>query len=157
MKFKVTMKDPDTLHDAIREAVQREVAAMPDLDDDEREVLEEKRIEKVGDIRCEDVRRRPGEVVAVGTPYRTTYQIVVDVHADGSATAFLLSGGEEPAADEPLRGYGESPLQAIRALCETVKQWPISGADAWLSTPKGVELARKFVPGFEPRKPGASS
>jgi len=49
MKFRVTMKDPDTLHDAIREAVEREVAAMPDLDDDEREAIIEKRNEKVSD------------------------------------------------------------------------------------------------------------
>lgn len=50
MKFTVQMKDPDTLHDAIREAVDAELAAMPGLDEDEREAVAEKRREKVDDI-----------------------------------------------------------------------------------------------------------
>ena len=44
MKFKVTMKDPDTLHDAIRDAVQEGIAELPK---DEAEVLSEVREEKV--------------------------------------------------------------------------------------------------------------
>lgn len=49
MKFRVTMKDPDTLHDAIAEAVQAEVAVLP-LDADEREIVAEERRAKVRDL-----------------------------------------------------------------------------------------------------------
>ncbi len=50
MKFRVTMKDPDTLHDAIQEAVEEWAKTLPDIDDDEREAIEEKRREKVDEI-----------------------------------------------------------------------------------------------------------
>ena len=43
MKFTVSMKDPDTLDDAIADAVKSAVNEMPDLDDEEREAVQEKR------------------------------------------------------------------------------------------------------------------
>ena len=49
MKFKVQMKDPDVLGDAIERAVREDVAKLG-LDADERGVVEEKRREKVGAI-----------------------------------------------------------------------------------------------------------
>lgn len=54
MKFTVTMKDPDTLQDAIREAVKNDVeATTAGLDDEEREaVVEQQRFEKVQKV-CE--------------------------------------------------------------------------------------------------------
>lgn len=48
MKFRITMRDPDGVGDAIMEAAQRSVAGMK-LDDDEREQLEEARREKIGE------------------------------------------------------------------------------------------------------------
>jgi len=48
MKFKVTMKDPDTLYDAIEEAVTEDIDSS--LPEDEREALAECRIEKVRDL-----------------------------------------------------------------------------------------------------------
>ena len=45
MKIKVTMKDPDTLHDAVADAVRDEVAGLAGLSKDEREAVEEKRRE----------------------------------------------------------------------------------------------------------------
>ena len=50
MKFTVTMKDPDVLHDAIQDAVSEEVAAMGIEDEDEIESLEEIRKERVANI-----------------------------------------------------------------------------------------------------------
>lgn len=50
MKFKVSMKDPDTLHDAIQEAVDKELADDPKLDDEERELLAECRREKIAGL-----------------------------------------------------------------------------------------------------------
>lgn len=47
MKLSVSMKDPDVLHDAIREAVVKEVSAMQGVDKDERESIVELRMEKV--------------------------------------------------------------------------------------------------------------
>ncbi len=49
MKFRVQMKDPDTLHDAIKEAVDDGLASSG-LPEDEQSVLAEKRIEKIGEI-----------------------------------------------------------------------------------------------------------
>lgn len=49
MKFRVQMKDPDTLHDSIRIAVEEQVGYL-NLPLDEAEVLCEKRREKIADI-----------------------------------------------------------------------------------------------------------
>lgn len=43
MKFKVTMKDPDTLHDAIAEAVKEDLEKIEGLDANDREALSENR------------------------------------------------------------------------------------------------------------------
>lgn len=50
MKFKVTMKDPDTLSDAIQDAVGESVGAMAGLNDEEHEAVAEKRREAVGNL-----------------------------------------------------------------------------------------------------------
>lgn len=47
MKFKVMMKDPDTLGDAINDAVKAEVAQISGLDEDERDSVQEERAERV--------------------------------------------------------------------------------------------------------------
>lgn len=47
MKFVVTLKDPDVLHNAIREAVRLEVSTLALSDDGEREAVAELRAEKV--------------------------------------------------------------------------------------------------------------
>lgn len=49
MKFKVQMKDPDTLGDAINDAVGNEVGGM-DLSADEKEAVSELRREAVGKL-----------------------------------------------------------------------------------------------------------
>ena len=46
MKFRVMLKDPDVLHDAIQEAVERDVEAM-ELPKDEADMLIEARVEKI--------------------------------------------------------------------------------------------------------------
>lgn len=79
------------------------------------------------------------------------YQIVVDMAEDGYI-ARLES--EDTDHTTPLRGFGESPLQAVRALCETLREWPIRGSRSWLNTPAVTSLARQFVPGFDPDKRG---
>jgi demethoxyubiquinone hydroxylase (CLK1/Coq7/Cat5 family) len=50
MKFKVTMKDPDTLHDAITEAVAKEVGAMTSADAEEKAEIAVIRTEKTGEL-----------------------------------------------------------------------------------------------------------
>ena len=47
MKIKITMKDPDTLVDAVRDAVRDELASNQTIAEDEREQLEEMRREKL--------------------------------------------------------------------------------------------------------------
>lgn len=49
MKFRVTFKDPDTLGDAIREAVTGEVAAMQLANTEERDALIDIRVRRVGE------------------------------------------------------------------------------------------------------------
>ena len=48
MKFRVTMKDPDTLHDAIQDAAEAYAKTL-DLADDEKEAIVEMRREKAAD------------------------------------------------------------------------------------------------------------
>ena len=50
MKFTVTMKDPDTLHDAIKDAVKEDLAKIEGIDDDDREALAERREAAVREI-----------------------------------------------------------------------------------------------------------
>jgi hypothetical protein len=50
MKFKVQMKDPDTLCDAIRDAVKAQIQEIGITDSDEIEALSEKRAEKIDAI-----------------------------------------------------------------------------------------------------------
>ena len=47
MKFQVTMKDPDCLHDALREAARESVGQVEGLSEDEREAVLEKRLESL--------------------------------------------------------------------------------------------------------------
>jgi hypothetical protein len=47
MKFKVTMKDPDTLYDAISDAVERDLLKKDGLDEDDRETLSISRRNKI--------------------------------------------------------------------------------------------------------------
>lgn len=49
MKFRVTMKDPDCLNDAIADAVRESLAADERLDADEMDAVGEVRREKVGE------------------------------------------------------------------------------------------------------------
>ncbi len=72
MKFTVTIKDPDCLHDAVHDAVKREVDALG-LPEDEAELLVESREEKVR------------ERVAKWVEYDEYYKIEFDTDA-GTAT-----------------------------------------------------------------------
>lgn len=49
MKLRVTMKDTDSLYDAISEAIEKEFKEI-ELDDDEKEALAEIRREKVSEV-----------------------------------------------------------------------------------------------------------
>ncbi len=50
MKFRVTMKDPDTLDDSIRDAVRSELKAVSHLDELERGIILDHRIETVMEL-----------------------------------------------------------------------------------------------------------
>ena len=45
MKFKVTMKDPDTLYDSIVDAVKKEISIISDVD--ERQAVQQVRVDKI--------------------------------------------------------------------------------------------------------------
>lgn len=47
MKIKITFKDPDSLQDQVEEAIKEELETKTDLSEDEKDVLLEKRKEKV--------------------------------------------------------------------------------------------------------------
>jgi hypothetical protein len=49
MKFRVTMKDPDTLHDAIKDAVKLELGEVA-LEEDERDAVAEMRRARVAEV-----------------------------------------------------------------------------------------------------------
>lgn len=76
-----------------------------------------------------------------------TYELTVEGDDERGYVARLDS------VDSPLRGEGTTPLEAVRALCETVREWPITGADRWLRTNDGRALMREFVEDpFEPNR-----
>lgn len=50
MKFKITMKDPDTMHDAICDAVAKDVSAMDGLSNEEKAEIATIRREKVSEL-----------------------------------------------------------------------------------------------------------
>lgn len=73
MKIKVTMKDPDTLHDAVADAVRDEVAGLAGLSEDEREAVEEK--------------RRAAVMAAAGKWFRYGEYLTVEIDTEaGTAT-----------------------------------------------------------------------
>jgi hypothetical protein len=78
MKFRVTFKDPDTLHDAIRDAVVSEVAKL-ELDDDEREAVIDKRCEKVGD--------------AVSKWFKWSEYVTIECDTDAGTATVIPHGG----------------------------------------------------------------
>ena len=58
----------------------------------------------------------------------------------------------------PLSGFSaESPLQAIRMLCEVLVEWKEGGSLRWLNSLPGTKLARQFVPDFEPGNEGGKA
>lgn len=50
MKFKVTMKDPDGVQDCLDEAAKEYAMSIPDLTEDEREAVQEKRRDFIGAV-----------------------------------------------------------------------------------------------------------
>ena len=86
---------------------------------------------------------------------RFEYTFHVDSGDDG-CTAWI-GEADEKATECPLRGYGPTPILALAALCESLKEWPIGGSDRWLATPAGLQLARAFCPEFEPRRIGGEA
>lgn len=56
MKFTVTMKDPDALHEAAHDAAEAYAKSVEGLDDDEREALSQLRYEKLADFAGEYMR-----------------------------------------------------------------------------------------------------
>jgi hypothetical protein len=77
------------------------------------------------------------------------YRYLLEVDDNNGVCTARLGHPEESNEHSPLTGTGPTPLEAVRALCETLKQWPISGAQQWLESPDGKLLAARFV-----RKPG---
>jgi hypothetical protein len=49
MKVRVTLKDPDGFYDGVQEAAKQQCSAIDGLDEDERELLLEKRVERIGE------------------------------------------------------------------------------------------------------------
>ncbi|MGE3341448.1 MAG: hypothetical protein AB7J46_06165 [Candidatus Altimarinota bacterium] len=47
MKIRVTLKDPDCLYECVEDAVKKALRSVPDLSDDEREQLQEKRADQI--------------------------------------------------------------------------------------------------------------
>jgi hypothetical protein len=71
MKFKVTMKDPDTLGDAIDEAVREDIAKIPGLTGEDREALFENRREATAKIAAKWFRYSEYVTVEIDTEART--------------------------------------------------------------------------------------
>ncbi len=59
----------------------------------------------------------------------------------GHSVAYL----GEPSPDNPFRGEGSTPLEAVRSLCERIREWPVSGAEKWFSSPDGLLFQTHFI------------
>lgn len=70
---------------------------------------------------------------------RIDYHVVVLYEPDGKAIAFVK--GDGPDDEQPLRGEGATPLEALASMAERLHQWGQGGAERWLNTPQG----RAFV------------
>lgn len=79
---------------------------------------------------------------------RYAYEVIVE-DDDGSCTATV--------AGEPFSGHGTSPIEALRELVACLADWQQGGSERWLATPAGVQLARQFVPSFEPGRTGGAA
>lgn len=66
---------------------------------------------------------------------RVDYHVVVLYEPEGKAVAFVKDDG--PDEEQPLQGEGCTPIEALAALTERLKQWRHGGADGWLSTSRG--------------------
>ena len=74
---------------------------------------------------------------------RIVYTIVTEECADGTILAHL--GDANGSISEALAGIGPTPLEAVRALCETIREWPLGGSERWLNgTPEGQAVQRRF-------------
>lgn len=71
MKFKVTMKDPDTLSDAIDDAVKDDLKKIEGLSDDDREALAYGRRKEAGDVAAKWFRYGEYVTVEIDTEART--------------------------------------------------------------------------------------
>lgn len=78
MKFKVTMKDPDTLSDAITEAVEADLKSIEGLDAEDREALFEKRHAAVSKVAAQWFQY--GEYLSVEIDTEAKTATVVPVH-----------------------------------------------------------------------------
>jgi hypothetical protein len=79
MKFRVTFKDPDGPYNCIRDEAKRQIDALTGISDEEREVLLEKRMERLNDIA--DRFFEHGEYVT----------IEIDADDTGKATATVVA------------------------------------------------------------------
>lgn len=71
-------------------------------------------------------------------PLEFSYVVNVYQRSDGSWLAHL----NEPS--NPLAGHGSTPLEAVRARCETIRRWPLGGAEEWLESAGASSLKSKF-------------
>lgn len=78
MRFKVTMKDPDTLHDAVADAVRKEVATLPGLDAEERRAVEEQ--------------RREATMKAAGQWFRFSEYLTVEIDTEARTATVCPAG-----------------------------------------------------------------
>lgn len=69
--FRVTMKDPDCLYESVQEAAEASAKAIPDLTDDEREAIVDKRKESFSDVASTWFRYGEYLVVEIDTDAKT--------------------------------------------------------------------------------------
>lgn len=84
---------------------------------------------------------------------RVDYHVVVLYEPDGKAIAFVKGDGADN--EQPLRGEGSTPLEALASLAERLRQWGHGGADRWMNTSHGrafVEECRRELetPNYKP-------
>lgn len=78
MKFKVHMKDPDSLYDAVKDAAIDELNEIEGLDDEDKECMLDRRIEKYNEIASLWFRNSEYLTVEIDTEEKTCTVVKVD-------------------------------------------------------------------------------
>jgi len=80
---------------------------------------------------------------------RHTWTVIIDNDRDergGPFTAYVEKDWGDPR-DTPFKATGDTPVLAVAALLDVLRDWAAGGSDRWLDKPQGQQLVDHFTMG----------